>query len=113
MPVVNTKSPKTNWHTLLKTLRSQAQAKDETAIRNTVQTDLDMAGSSSYKAAPKGNEVTITLPGGECLVFLIMGGFKLDDTEDPIKDTGRGHFIQGSKVLTLDKATAVVIISGY
>jgi hypothetical protein len=113
MPVVGTRRPKTNWEDLLETLRSQAQLKDGRAICSTVQAELDMAGNPKYEAAPEGREVSINLPGGECLVFLIMGRFRLDDTSDPIKERGLGHTVKGSSVLTLDKATAVVIISGY
>lgn len=72
---------------------------------------LDMGGDAKYKAAPEKNELVIALPAGGCVVFLIQGNFRLDDSSGSINGSGEGHIIEDSKTLTLGKAAAVVIIS--
>jgi hypothetical protein len=51
--------------------------------------------------------------GEEYLVFIIAGGFPVGNSSKVYTGNGVGHFVSGESVLTLEKATAVVIISGY
>jgi hypothetical protein len=71
-----------------------------------------LEGNATYKIA-NSNPVSVNLPDGECLVFLIACGFTVDNDTYTIKNKGRGHIVQGASVLTLESATAIILISGY
>lgn len=74
---------------------------------------LDVGGTATYEFTSEGDRVAVNLPAGECLIFIIMGGFTLDDSTGITTARGLGHYVSGACVLTLEPATAVVIISGY
>lgn len=70
-----------------------------------------MAGDAKYNTTPEKHELVIALLAGGCVIFLIQGKFTLDDSSGLIRGSRESYIIEGSKTLTLGKATAVVIIS--
>jgi hypothetical protein len=68
-------------------------------------------GTTTYETAKK-DRVPVNLPG-DCLVFIIAGGFTLDSGTDVTTGRGLAYQVYDAKVLTLEPDTVVVIISGY
>jgi len=112
MPIRKEKRKPKDSLSLLKKLREQAAQKDSKAICRLVQADLDLGGNADYITAAEG-DVNVNLGGEECLVFIIMGSFTLDNDVDETERRGVGHFVYDASSLTLKKGTALVIISGY
>jgi hypothetical protein len=69
-----------------------------------------MGGDANYYNTP--GQLPLTKEN-EYLVFIIGGGFTVGSSEGVYTGNGLGHFVSGESVLTLEKRTAVVIISGY
>lgn len=132
MPVVDNREPQDS-KALLQKLRAQARAGDDKGICQSVQEEVrrttqwppdflrriahnriqfNIGGSATYNIAPKNKSVLVNIPDGYGLVFLIVGGFEVDHDQQTIRDNGMGHIVRGASI-TLEAATAVVIVSGY
>jgi hypothetical protein len=69
-----------------------------------------MGGDANYYNEPVQLSLT---KESEYLVFIIGGGFTVGSIERVHTGNGLGYYVSGESVLTLEKKTAVVIISGY
>jgi hypothetical protein len=72
-----------------------------------------MRGTATYKFTSEGDQVAVNLPGGEYLIFIIIGSFSLDNNTTITTGRGLGYFVSDASFLTLELATAVMIISSY
>ena len=70
-----------------------------------------MGGTATYEKA-KEDRVPVNIPG-DCLVFIIAGGFTVDSGTDVTTGRGLAYHVYDANVLTLEPDTVVVIISGY
>jgi hypothetical protein len=70
-----------------------------------------VGGTIIYKTV-KDNRVPINLLK-DCLVFIIISGFTLDNSIDIIIRRGLAYYIYNVKVLTLELDIIVVIILRY
>lgn len=69
-----------------------------------------MGGTATYEVT-KVDRVQLNL-SGDCLVFIIGGGFTLDNGTDVTAGRGMAYPVYGANTLTLEPDTVVVIISG-
>jgi len=114
MPVGKHKRKPQNAKSLKEKLDAKAKAKDDKAICSLVQEDLEVGGTAKYQNSTEGDGAILNLTSGEeYLVFIIAGGFTVGNSSKVYTGNGVGHPVSGESVLTLEKATAVVIISGY
>ena len=74
-----------------------------------------MGGNAQYHNSTEADGTILYLTSGEeHLVFIIAGGFTVGNSSSKVyTGNGVGHIVSGERILTLEKATAVVIISGY
>jgi len=112
MPVGKNKIKSNDAKSLKKKIDTKAKAKDDKAICSLVQEDLNVGGTANYYNSTKEDRATLNLTSEEeYLVFIIAGGFTVGNKV--YTGNGVGRFVSSESVLTLEKATAVVIISGY
>jgi len=112
MPLDSNPREPHNMKALVSKLNDLADARDRTAICEAIQKDLGLVGKAQYEFTTD-KPISVTLESNPCLVFLIVGGFKI--TEEGEGWTTRrivGHIVRGQSI-TLTKETAVVLVSGY
>ena len=66
-----------------------------------------------YKCLAKNLQLKVNLATKDYIVFLIIGGFSLNNNIDIINTSGLGYYIFGIEVLTLELIFIVIIIIGY
>ena len=66
-----------------------------------------------YKCLAKDLQLKINLATKDYIVFLIIGGFLLNNNIDIINANKLGHYVFSIKVLILELTFVVIIIIGY